>query len=144
MNTNVLSESSRLAGLLQLLLRIFGILCILAVVPLIMPARYLSIVHERLGLGPFPLAPIADYLARSVSALCVFYGGLLLLLATDVQRFGPVIRYQALAIMVLSAFGIIAGARAGLPTIWVAADALGCWIFLVPIYVLSRRIRATP
>ena len=138
MNETVLSKLSRR---LQLLLRIFGIVCVLAVVPLIMPARFLSIVHQRLGLGPFPLAPIADYLARSVSALCAFYGGLLLLLATDVQRFGPVIRYQALAIMVLSAFGIVAGTRAGLPTIWVAVDALGCWIFLVPIYLLSRRIR---
>ena len=93
-----------------------------------------------MGLGPFPTAPIAEYLARSVSALCVFYGGLLWVLARDPQRFAPIIKYQALAIMLFSAFGIFAGVRAGLPAVWVIADAIGCWIFLLPIYLLARKI----
>jgi hypothetical protein len=62
------------------------------------------------------------------------------MLSRDVERFAPIIRYQAIAIMLLSAFGIFAGMRAGLPAIWVIADALGCWVFLLPIYLLSRRL----
>jgi hypothetical protein len=93
-----------------------------------------------MGLGSFPSEPIADYLARSVSSLCAFYGGLLLTLSRDVERFAPIIKYQAVAIMLLSAFGIFAGTRAGLPATWLIADALGCWVFLLPIYLLSRKL----
>jgi hypothetical protein len=135
------SSISRLTeSWLKLLLRILGAICVLAVIPLFMPRSWLDAGHRTLGLGPFPTAPIAEYLARSVSALCAFYGGLLLLLARDVRRFLTIIKYQALAIMVLSAIGILAGVRAGLPASLVVADALGCWIFLLPILILARRL----
>jgi hypothetical protein len=128
------------ASRISLLLRILGGICVLAVVPLFVPRSWLDAGHRFLGLGQFPSAPIAEYLARSVSALCTFYGGLLLLLASDVQRFIRVIQYQAIAIMILSALGIFAGVRAGLPASLVIADALGCWIFLAPILVLAIRM----
>ena len=125
---------------IRLLLRVLGMMCILAVIPALMPFQCLDFAHRSMGLGPFPAAPIADYLARSVSSLSTFYGGLLLLLSRDVVRFAPIIRYQAVAIMLFSAYGIIAGIRAGLPAIWVIGDAIGCWLFLLPIYLLSRSI----
>ena len=128
--------------LLKLLLRILGAICVLAVIPLFMPRSWLEAGHQSLGLGPFPATPIAEYLARSVSALCAFYGGLLLMLARDVRRLVSIIKYQALAIMALSAIGILAGVRAGLPAFLVVADALGCWIFLLPILILARRLDA--
>jgi hypothetical protein len=125
---------------LRLLLRLLGAICVLAIVPLVVPIRWLDATHQWMGLGPFPSAPIAVYLARSVSSLCVFYGGLLLVLAHDVKRYAIIISYQAVAIMLLSAYGIVAGIRAGFPAFWVIADAIGCWIFLLPILVLSRTI----
>jgi hypothetical protein len=73
--------------------------------------------------------------------LCVFYGGLLLLLARDVRRFVSIINYQAVAIMTLSVIGIFAGVRAGIPAHLVVADALGCWVFLLPILLLTARLK---
>ena len=125
---------------LRLLLRILGWICVLALIPLFVPRSWLDIGHRSLGLGEFPTAPIAEYLARSVCALCAFYGGLLLLLAGDVRKFLSIIKYQAIAIMALSALGIFAGVRAGVPASFVIADALGCWIFLVPILILAGRL----
>ena len=125
---------------LRFLLRTLGVICTLAVIPLIMPAHGLDRAHRWMGLGPFPSEPIAEYLARSVSGLSAFYGGLLLLLAGDVRRFAPIIRYQAIAIMLLSAFGVVVGVRAGLPAQWPVADAVGCWVFLLPIAALSWRL----
>jgi hypothetical protein len=125
---------------IKTLLRILGGICVLAVVPLFMPRSWLEAGHQSLGLGQFPAAPIAEYLARSVSALCVFYGGLLLVLAQDVRRFLSIIKYQAIAIMALSAIGIFAGVRAGVPASLVIADALGCWILLLPILILAARL----
>ncbi|HET6407338.1 MAG TPA: hypothetical protein VFG14_05610 [Chthoniobacteraceae bacterium] len=125
---------------LRLLLRILGWICVLALIPLFMPWSWLDVGHRLLALGDFPAAPIAEYLARSVSALCAFYGGLLLLLARDVRRFLSIIRYQAVAIMTFSVIGIFAGTRAGVPAFIVIADALGCWAFLLPILILAARL----
>ena len=100
---------------LRLLLRILGSICVLAIIPLFMPRSWLEAGHQLLGLGQFPTAPIAEYLARSVSGLCTFYGGLLLLISRDVHRFLSIIKYQAITIMLLSVLGILAGVRAGVP-----------------------------
>lgn len=121
---------------IRILLRVLGTMCVFAIIPLLMPFRWIDAAHQWMGLGPFPTAPIAIYLARSVSSLCTFYGGLLLILSRDVERYASIISYQAVAIMLLSAYGIIAG----LPAFWVVADAVGCWLFLLPIFLLSRNI----
>ena len=125
---------------LKLLLRSLGAICVVAVVPLFMPRHWIDSGHQFLGLGLFPKAPIAEYLARSVSGLCTFYGGLLLILSRDVQRFVSIIKYQAIAIMLLSAAGVFLGVGAGLPAVYMIADAVGCWIFLVPILILAFRL----
>ena len=125
---------------LQLLLRVLGGICVLAVIPLFAPRSWLDAGHRFLGMGAFPEAPIAEYLARSVRALSAFYGGLLLLLARDVRRFVSIIKYQAIAIMAFSAIGIYAGTRAGVPAYLVVGDAVGCWIFLLPILILAGRL----
>lgn len=141
---NAVRRGAMAESWLKFLLRVLGWICVLALIPFIMPRRWLEIGHQCLGLGEFPGAPIAEYLARSVSALCVFYGGLLLLLASNVQQFISIIRYQALAIMTFSALGIFAGMRAGVPAWMVIADAFGCWIFLVPIFILTQRMNTGP
>lgn len=100
----------------------------------------MDIGHQFMGLGSFPSAPIAEYLARSVSALCAFYGGLLIVLSCDVCRFAPLIKYQAVAMMGLSAIGDYVGVRAGLPAFWMVADVVGLWAFLLPILILVTQL----
>src|SRR5258708_26988720 len=65
---------------LVLLLRLVGGVCLIALVPLLMPRSWIEAGHAWLDLGAFPAAPIAEYLARSVSSLSAFYGGLLVAL----------------------------------------------------------------
>ena len=125
---------------LVLFLRLVGGVCLLALVPLWMPRAWIAAGHRWLGWGPFPDAPVAEYLARSVSALSGFYGGLLVALAADVRRYAPLIRYQAAAIMLLSASGAVVGSRAGLPLWFVGGDAAACWAYCVPTLVLVRRV----
>jgi hypothetical protein len=125
---------------LKLLLRVLGAICVLAVIPLFAPRSWLDAGHRFVGMGAFPEAPIAEYLARSVCALSAFYGGLLLLLARDVRQYVSIIQYQAVAIMAFSAIGIFAGTRAGVPAYLVVGDAVGCWVFLLPILMLAGRL----
>ena len=125
---------------LVLLLRLVGGVCLLAAVPLWMPGSWMDAGHRWLGWGAFPTAPIAEYLARSVSSLSVFYGGLLIVLSSDVRRYGPLICYQAVAIMVLSACGVVVGGWAGVPRWFVGGDAVACWAYGVPMLVLVRLV----
>ena len=126
---------------LALLLRVIGGVCLLALIPLWMPRGWLNVGHRWLGLGTFPDSPVAEYLARSVSALCSFYGGLLILLAADVRRYAPLIRYQAAAILFLSASGVVVGHWAGMPLWFVGGDAVACWTYCIAILLLVRRVR---
>jgi hypothetical protein len=130
------SDSDRL---LALLLQCVGTVAMLAVVPLWMPREWIEVAHRWLGLGEFPISPIAEYLARSVSALCAFYGGLLVVLSFDVQRYAPLIRYQAIAIMTLSACGVVVGRWAGMPWWFVGGDAAACWAYGIPMLILVHR-----
>ena len=97
-----------------------------------------------MGLGTFPDAPIAEYLARSTSGLAAFYGGLLLLLARDVYRYRAIIWYQAIAIMCLATAGFFLAIRAGIPAIWVGVDLVGCYLLCIPMLYLLRRLGDPP
>jgi hypothetical protein len=125
---------------LALLLRAVGGVCLLALVPLWMPRGWIDLGHRSLGLGPFPDSPVAEYLARSVSALCGFYGGLLVALSADVRRYAPLVRYQAAAIMLLSASGAVVGRWARMPLWFVGGDAVACWAYCVPMLLLAARV----
>ena len=54
---------------LQLLLRLGGVLTGSAVVAVFLPTETMVSIHQQLGLGEFPVAPITEYLTRSLSAL---------------------------------------------------------------------------
>ena len=60
-----------------------------------MPTTWIVATHKWLGLGDFPDAPITQYLARSISALYAIFGGLVIVVSTDVRRYVPVIRFLA-------------------------------------------------
>jgi hypothetical protein len=127
---------------LKRFLRIAGAVCLAAVVPFLMPRSWIVACHAWLGLGPFPVHPVAEYLARSTSGLCAFYGGLLWVLSADVRRFAPVITYQAVAIMFLAIVGNALSVRCGVPVWWAASDAAGASTIGVVSLVLQWRIRA--
>jgi hypothetical protein len=125
---------------LKLLLRLMGGICLFALVSLWMPRSWIEAGHRWVGWGEFPDAPIAEYLVRSVSALSAFYGGLLIVLSFDVRRYAPVIRYQAAAIMSLSACGVVVGRWSGLPLWFVGGDAVACWTYCIPMLLLAGRV----
>ena len=81
--------------LLAMLLGLEGVIEVLAFFPGVMPERWMAAVHTWLGLGPFPASPLLDYIIRSACLLYGLHGVLLLVLATDVRRFRPVIIYVA-------------------------------------------------
>ena len=73
---------------LVLLLCILGVGSLFALVTVFIPLSWIAAIHRWRGLGKMPVAPVVEYLARSVSAfypLC----GLCLVLAFDLDRYRP-------------------------------------------------------
>jgi hypothetical protein len=57
-----------------------------------------------------------------------------------VARYSPLVRYQAVAIMALSACGVVVGGWAGVPLWFVLGDAVACWTYSVAMLVLAGRV----
>jgi hypothetical protein len=80
---------------LRVILRAFGVMDMLAFIAVAMPMAWMETGHQWVGLGSFPDAPVAGYLARSASLMYGLHGMLLFLLATDTDRYGKLIRWIA-------------------------------------------------
>ena len=125
---------------LKIVLWVFGAPCVVAFFPFVMPRSWMAVTHEWLGMGALPDKPIVGYLARTASGLFGLYGCVLLLLASDVQRYSRVIRLQAVLVIVLSGAGAVFGFRAGMPAWWMIWDLTSCWFCCGVMLWLQRRM----
>lgn len=103
---------------LVLTLRVLGTIDMLAFVAVVMPRTWIAATHEWAGLGEFPDAVVASYLARSASLLYGFYGVLLWYLAGDVERYWNLITFIARVAMVLGVMLFIIDWIEDMPTWW--------------------------
>ena len=122
---------------LIILLRVGGVAACTAMVACGMPTAWIAATHRWLGLGNFPDAPITQYLARSLSAFYAIFGGLALLVSTDVLRYAPIIHFFA---YVTIGFGLLItgiDSIAGMPTYWTIFERPTTFILGVVILLLG-------
>lgn len=103
---------------LVLALRALGGLTLAAVFAIFLPRDRMAEIHAALGLGGLPQVPIVDYLSRSVSALYALHGGLLLVVAHDLRRHRPIVRYLGWASLAFGALVTGIDLSAGMPAYW--------------------------
>ena len=115
------------------LLRICGLLMLVALPAATMPLDWMDRWHQFLLGAPLPGGPIVEYLARSASLLYGLNGVGTLLIATDVHRYSPLIRLWGLAHLLGGLALLAIDVKVGLPVLWV----LGEGPLLVPIGVLA-------
>jgi hypothetical protein len=125
---------------LRILLRINGFVTFLAVFPVFMPLDWMHEIHTRLNLGPVPITPIFEYMARTLSALYAIHGGLCFVLSSDVRRFGPVITYTAVAQVLFAVLVLWIDYKVHLPRLWTAIEAPA--VLLMGALTLYLRVRA--
>ena len=103
-------------------LRFLGTVDMLAFIAVAMPAAWIQRGHQWSGLGDFPDAPIAAYLARSASALYALHGLMVVYMSFDVRRYWPLIRFLA---SIAVAHGIVmlwVDLAVGMPAWWIALE----------------------
>jgi hypothetical protein len=133
-----LSEDARVR-ILKILLRIAGACIVMAFPTLLMPVEWMAVVHERVGLGEFPRAPVVDYLARSTAGLYGFHGVLLLVVSTDPVRFSPIVTYVGALNVIFGLMLIAIDLHAGMPPIWSMLEGPPIIAFGIVLFVLNGR-----
>jgi hypothetical protein len=121
---------------LVLLLRFVGVTALFALVAVFMPLSWMASIHRWLGLGEMPTAPVVEYLARSVSIFYALFGALCLVMAADLERYRPLVRFLGLALALLSVVLLCVDLAAGMPWWWSASEgsegvALGALMFVL-------------
>jgi hypothetical protein len=132
--------TSRDIRILKILLRLMGSVTAAAFVAMLLPQDWMALVHERLGLGPFPRAPIVDYLARTIAGLYGFHGVLLLLVSTDPIRYSPIVTYISILNVTFGVMLIVIDFHAGLPIWWTLWEGPSIIVFGIAVMVVNRRM----
>src|SRR5207253_777590 len=77
------------------------------------------------GLGEMPTGPVVEYLARSLSAFYALVGALCLVVATDLERYRPLVRFLGVAFALMSVVLLDVDLAAGMPWWWSASEGPG-------------------
>jgi hypothetical protein len=117
-----------------------GIPGLLALVPVFMPFSWMVATHRWLGLGEMPTAPVVEYLARSVSAFYALLGALCLAMASDLERYRPLVRYFGVCLALLGIVFTGVDLAAGMPWWWTALEGPGAVPIGALIYFLARPV----
>jgi hypothetical protein len=107
---------------LRIILRIVGVSALLALVAVVMPFSSMAKIHHWLGLGDMPDKLIVNYLARTASGLYAFLGALFLMLATDIARYRPLVRFLGLAFVVIGVTVTVIDLAVGMPLWWTCIE----------------------
>ena len=107
---------------LRIILRAIGSVSLFATVFVAVPYSWMDAIHQWLGMGNLPDAPIVGYLARSTSAFYAIFGGLLWVVSFEILRYRPIIHYIGGVTLVLGIALLVIDWTAGLPLFWRIAE----------------------
>lgn len=125
------------------LMRLAGVVEILAFIAVVMPRSWMETSHTWLGLGEMPAAPVLMFLIRQASYTYGVHGISLWVLASNVERFRPLIILNGIAFLVAGPVFFLIDYTSGMPWWWTIADPLLCLPFGAALLWLSRRKRKT-
>jgi hypothetical protein len=85
-----------------------------------------------------PTGPVVEYLARSLSAFYAIMGAICLVVAANLERYRPLVRFLGLAFALMSLVLLGVDLAAGMPWWWSASEGPGGVVFGAPMFVLAR------
>jgi hypothetical protein len=118
-----------LKSLQSWLLRLTGSVEILAFLAVVMPRSLMETSHAWLGLGVMPGGPIIMFMIRQASYTYGLHGISLWVLATDVDRFRPLLILNGIAYLLAAPVFFLIDYTSGMPWWWTVVDAAGCGYF---------------
>lgn len=108
--------------LLALLLRFGALVTLTAFLAIFLPTDWMRRSHAWFDIGPFPDAPITQYLTRSAAALYAMHGALLWIVSGNLRRHRTIVLYLVGTYLYLGVAMFFIDLKAGLPWYWTAAE----------------------
>lgn len=125
------------------MLRTIGLFDLLALIAVVSPRKWIAETHSMLGMGGFPIEPIAGYLARCTSIWYASYGMLLWFVSFDAEKYSLLITCLAWT-MFVQGF-VVAGidVSEGMPHWWTVLEGPCCSGLGISLLVLQRLAMAS-
>lgn len=123
------------------LLRLAGATEILAFFAVVMPRWQMETAHRWLGLGEMAGGPLIMFMIRQASYTYSIHGVSLWVLASDVERFRPLVILNALAFLLAGPVFFLIDYTAGMPLWWTLGDSFGCGLFGLSLLWLTGPFR---
>lgn len=120
------------------LLRLTGSVEILAFAAVVMPRAWMETSHTWLGLGEMPDGPIIMFMIRQASYTYGMHGVSLWILASDVDRFRPIVLFNGISYLLAGLVFFLIDYHSGMPWFWTISDSLGCAIVGGALLWLNR------
>lgn len=124
------------------LLRATGAVELLAFVAVVMPRSWMEAGHEWIGLGAMPQSAVLMFMIRQASYTYGMHGVSLWVLASDVERFRPVVILNAISFLLAAPIFFAIDYTSRMPLFWTISDAVSCAFFGGALLWLTRS-RAT-
>ena len=122
------------------ILRIIGIGGLFAIPAILLPFSWMNRIHEFLGLGELPDAPIVRYLARSLSAFYAIVSAMTLFISLDIRRNRSLVKVLAIMFAVAGVVLLGIDIESALPMSWTLCEGPPVIAVGVIILVLHRHI----
>ncbi len=132
---------SKIERVVIFILRFSAILMGFALIAVFMPSAWMEETHKWLGIGDFPKGPITYYLARSLSAFYVIFGGLLWLTSFNIKRYYNIIAYLAYTGLAFGPTLLFIDISANMPSYWTFVEGPLVFGFSAILIILLKKIR---
>src|SRR5262245_58526198 len=124
-----------------IVLTMVGAVELLAFVSAAMPRSWMEEGHRWLGLGEMPEGAVVDFMIRQASFSYGLHGIALMLIATDVLRYRPLVILTGLGYLAAGPAFFLIDTSAGMPGFWVAGNGGSC--LLIGVLLLGLEWAAT-
>jgi hypothetical protein len=127
--------------ILAWLLRLVGLVEILAFIAVIMPRAWMEASHTWLGLGEMPHGSVLMFLIRQASYSYGMHGVSLWVIASEVTRFRALIVFNGVAYLLAAPVFFTIDYLSGMPLWWAIGDSTACGLVGVALLWCQNRLR---
>ena len=123
-----------------IILRVIGVTGLFAIPAIFLPYSWMNAIHESMGLGELPDAPIVSYLTRSLSAFYAILSTIILFISFDIRYYRSFIKLLALIIIVTGIVLTGIDVTAGMPTSWTISEGPPTIVVGLVVLWLQKKI----